>query len=308
LGKGLACGKIVLIEGREGTGKSESARAWCEANLGRARFISLKGITSKTTFFRAVCQSLGLAASFTRSSTDMQARAEDVLKTSKLMLVLDESHHLLPSGDRVYAQPDLLNWVYTACTNQGAPLALITTAMFAARVRRVEEQVIWNFRQIERRIKHYIKLPEKPTKADLEAVAKFKLPRAGQAALTLLVGYAGVSAQSLTTIADTIEDATELAKEAGRDEPVFEDIKRAIHEVRMPTDKAKAESFGENAHRKQARKKATVYIDADPLQETCNPPSKGATGSGRGQDLTVQERPVSISRSMTPVGVEETEG
>src|SRR5207253_1609305 len=58
----LAIGKMVVIEGESGIGKTTAIEAWCAVHQGRARFISLSGITHKTGFFRKLAGAIGLAA------------------------------------------------------------------------------------------------------------------------------------------------------------------------------------------------------------------------------------------------------
>ncbi len=40
----------------------------------------------------------------------MQARIEDVLKRSKLMLVMDEAHFVFNQSRRMYSRPELVDW------------------------------------------------------------------------------------------------------------------------------------------------------------------------------------------------------
>src|ERR1035437_6483043 len=95
----LASRGMVLLDDREGRGKTEAVKAWCAAHLGTARFVSLKGITSKTTAFREIARSLGIASSYPRTAPEMQTRIEDVLKRSKLLLVIDEAHFAFSQRD-----------------------------------------------------------------------------------------------------------------------------------------------------------------------------------------------------------------
>ena len=53
--------RMVLVDGLEGRGKTEAARAWCRLHMGEARFVSLKGITGKTNVFRAISKALGIS-------------------------------------------------------------------------------------------------------------------------------------------------------------------------------------------------------------------------------------------------------
>ncbi|HEV2454656.1 MAG TPA: ATP-binding protein, partial [Verrucomicrobiae bacterium] len=116
---------MVLLDGLEGRGKTEAVKAWCGLHLGEARFVSLKGITSKTTAFREIAKALGIASSYTRTATEMQARIEDVLKRSKLLLVLDEAHFLFNQSRRMYSRPELIDWIDTAIVNCGVGCALV---------------------------------------------------------------------------------------------------------------------------------------------------------------------------------------
>jgi hypothetical protein len=156
---GLSSRGMVLLDGLEGRGKTESVKAWCSLHLGQARFISLKGVTNKTTVFREIAKALGIASSYTRTATDMQARIEDVLKRSKIMLVMDEAHWLFNQARRMYARPELIDWIDTAVCNCGIPIALVTTPQFIQLMTRAADQVEWNYRQFRRRVRRWIKLP-----------------------------------------------------------------------------------------------------------------------------------------------------
>src|SRR5260370_40587437 len=51
----LAIGKMVVIEGESGSGKTTAAEARCAQHQGEARCVRLSGITHKTGFFRKLC-------------------------------------------------------------------------------------------------------------------------------------------------------------------------------------------------------------------------------------------------------------
>jgi hypothetical protein len=107
----LASRGMVVLDGLEGRGKTEAVKAWCELHLGSARFVTLKGIANKTNAFREIAKALGIGASYTRKSTEMQTRIEDVLKRSKLLLVIDEAHFLFHQSQRMYSRPELIDWI-----------------------------------------------------------------------------------------------------------------------------------------------------------------------------------------------------
>ncbi len=176
LARNLSDKRIVICEGDSGVGKTTATEAWCQAHFGEARFVSLSGVSNKTAVFRAIAKALGLASSYSRTATEMQSRVEDVLEKSQLVLVLDEAHYLLSGAERIYAVPELVNWINTACFNRRVIVALICTPQFIIRANRAEQQTSWNSDQLRRRVKRFIRLPAKPTSADLEAVARKLCP------------------------------------------------------------------------------------------------------------------------------------
>src|SRR6185437_8930958 len=153
---------MVLLDGLEGRGKTEAVKAWCALHLGEARFVTLKGINNKTTAFREIGKALGIVGAGYKS-TELQARIEDVLQRSKLMLVIDEAHFIFNQGNRVYTRPELVDWIDTAIANRKIPVALVSTPQFMICMTRAASQVDWNFRQFRRRVRRYVKLPAKNT-------------------------------------------------------------------------------------------------------------------------------------------------
>lgn len=251
LNKACRRSKIFCIEGREGVGKSEAAKTFCAMFPGTARYVDLKGMSSKKEVFRAINKALGLSATYTRKQGDLKARAEDFLKETKVLLVLDEASQLLPAGKRVYVQPEMLNWLYTL-TNSGSSLALITTSQFWERVRGMEKQIAWNFGQVERRV-IFCKLPEQPTRADLDGIARMLLEGSTAATIKLLVGFAGTVRHSLTAMADVVADARDHARERGREIIAIADLEQAIQDL-TPTYEARSEAFHmESSTRRRAR-------------------------------------------------------
>src|SRR6266478_7327595 len=166
----LAIGKMVVIEGESGSGKTTAAEAWCRQRQGHARFVSLSGITHKTGFFRQLATAIGLAAS-KRKGSDIQVKVEEFFRKTRLMLVVDEAHYLWPRLQQRESSPVLVDWVNTALVNHNVPVALICTDQFAKLKKRVEERTGWTSEQLEHRVKRYKKLTALPTKQDLEAVA-----------------------------------------------------------------------------------------------------------------------------------------
>ena len=267
----LKASRMVVIEGWEGRGKSEAVKAWCRWNQGSARFVNLSGVTSKTAFFRAIAKALGIASSYSRTATEMQARIEDVLQRSKIMMVIDEAHFAFPQSQRIYSRPEIIDWIDTALCNQDVPVALITTPQFINCVKRAETQVGWNWRQFRRRVKRWVQLPQWNTEADLEAVARKVLPGISRSGIKLAVGYARLSlhgspSRDISGLGDVATEARILAEADGRDSVTFEDVERAINDHLMPSDTTFAERMAAPIKGKGKRR---LVDSAAPEAEIC---------------------------------------
>jgi hypothetical protein len=244
LDRTLKHGKMAVLEGEPGIGKTKAAAAWCEAHAGQARFVSLKGAVNKTTIFRSIGRALGVATGLNRKAAEMQGRIEDMLERSRIMLVIDESHFLFGQAyERVRSRPEMLDWVDTALCNQGVPVALIATPQFTRRLHETERQTLWQSGQFRRRIKDYRRLPAKVAQSDVESVARKMFPDCERAGIKLAMGHAMLSPYPLSWLGDLAQDAREIAETHGRHSPNFSDLDRAIKEIRTPSDLAQATAF-----------------------------------------------------------------
>jgi hypothetical protein len=259
----LAIGKMVVIEGESGSGKTTAAEAWCAQHQGQVRFISLSGISHKTGFFRKLATAIGLSSS-NRKPTDIQVKVEEFFRKTGLMLVIDEAHYLFPQHQRSNSNPELVDWVNTALVNHHVPVALICTDQFAKLKARVEKRTGWTSEQLEHRVSRYKKLPTTPTKEDLEAVAAKLLrmrlnPRqqqwetAGPAPprdfVKMIVGYALTCKMRLPAVSDTIQEARYQARKNGRSVIAAIDIRSALLDHRIPSDEALQQAFDAGAKR-----------------------------------------------------------
>ncbi len=263
----LALRRMVVLDGREGIGKTEAVKAWADAHLGEARFVSLSGVSNKSSVFRAISETLGLGASRERKAVDMQSRIENVLARSGLMLLLDESHFLFNQTPRVTTVPELIDWVDTALRNHGVPAALICTPQFSRHLGRAEQQVGWNAGQFKRRLLRYQVLPDSISVNDLMKVARCVVPGLSEAGLKILVGYSADNKQSLSAMTHAVDEARWIAMQDGRDAITAQDVRRAVLDYRIPSDKAIASAMASPAPAgRKSRKPAPVPV-ADGLQE-----------------------------------------
>ncbi len=253
----LEIGKMVVIEGESGSGKTTAVEAWCAIHQGEVRFVSLSGITHKTGFFQKLATAIGLAAS-KRKATDMQVKVEEFFRKTRLMLVIDEAHYLWPQHERSHSNPELVDWVNTALVNRKVPVALICTDQFAKLKARVEKRTGWTSEQLEHRVKRYKKLSSTPTKADLQAVTAKLLamrwnsdeqkwsgvgPKPHPDFIKMVVGYALTCKMRLPAIANTIEEVRYQARKHGRSQILGTDIRAALLDYQILSDQALQQAF-----------------------------------------------------------------
>lgn len=253
----LAIGKMVVVEGESGSGKTTAVESWCAQHQGVVRFASLSGITHKTGFFQKLATAIGLAAS-KRKATDMQVKVEEFFRRTRLMLVIDEAHYLFPQHERSHSNPELVDWVNTALVNHRVPVALICTDQFTKLKARVEKRTGWTSEQFEHRVKRYKKLSRTPTKADLEAVAAKLLalkwnspeqqwnvpgPAPHRDFVKIVVGYALTCKMRLPAVDAMVEEARYQARKAERSHIVAMDIRTALLDYQIPSDEAMQQAF-----------------------------------------------------------------
>lgn len=290
----VATGRSALVEGNSGFGKTTALKAWCEMHSGQSRYVQLSGITSRTVFFRKLAKALGVASGGGMSSGKVQARVEDFLQRSKLMLVIDEGQYLWPQGKRVESHPELINWLNTACYNEGVPFLISATKQFTLRRQVIERQTDWSSEQSRRRIRKVFPLPESPTTEDLRAVARKLLCGLGETAVEFVVGYAMASRGYFQTITDAIEDAQLIASRAGRDRITAKDLQSAVKEWRAPSDAALTRVFDSKLERTRRPVQISEPCDFEasespinvPLNRLSAPLQPAFTGNAAGQRQT----------------------
>jgi ABC-type dipeptide/oligopeptide/nickel transport system ATPase component len=279
----LDIGKMVVIEGDSGSGKTTAAEAWCAAHQGQARFVSLSGITHKTGFFQKLATAIGLAAS-KRKATDMQVKVEEFFRRTGLMLIIDEAHYLWPQHQRSHSNPELVDWVNTALVNQNVPVALICTDQFAKLKARAEKRTGWTSEQLEHRVKRYKKLSNTPTKQDLEAIAAKLLAMRWNTAqerwemggsvpqrdfIKMIVGYALTCKMPIAAVSDTIMEARYQARKNNRGYIASVDLRSALLNYRIPSDAALQRAFQPVEKRRMLAIKTVSDSLASALQRRC---------------------------------------
>lgn len=63
----LAVRGLVVIDGVARTGKTFAVKAWCDAHPGQARYVQVPSSNDDMSFYRALCEALGLGANLAYS-------------------------------------------------------------------------------------------------------------------------------------------------------------------------------------------------------------------------------------------------
>ncbi len=275
---------MVVLEGLEGRGKTEAVQAWCKCHFGEARFISLVGTNTKTSHFTEIAKALGVGHSNAHKVSQMQAGVQTVLRTSGLMLVIDEAHYFFNQAPRMKTRPEMLDWIDTALCNPPSPLALITTPQFLLFMERAAGQVGWNYRQFKRRCKRYCRLAANNTPEDIEAVTRHLLPGAKSAIIKQVSGYAALSKRDLSAVSDIVREAKLLAEEEGAAEITFEHIARAtglLFESDKPWAEMERRLQNQKLGRKALRHLPDIGAEAAPEGAQDPPETRGRNISPR---------------------------
>jgi hypothetical protein len=195
---------FVLIEGREGIGKSEAARNWCDRHPGQAIYVRLESGADETTLYRSIARVVGTACSYAKKAIEMRARIQDALQPGQLLLVLDEAHFLWPPRrarvDR--SPPKRVDWLRTALIDYGVPVALISTPQYFENSCERFEQGGWNANQIRRRLARtkLLPIPEVIPQGDVVAVACRYFPSMSKQIVRKIAAVARGTPGFLTTI------------------------------------------------------------------------------------------------------------
>jgi hypothetical protein len=240
--------QLTLMEGNARTGKSFSARTWCEQHPGQARFVEVPPSNDEAGFFRALARGLGLGSLLNYKAAQIRERVESVLLAGDLLLVLDEAQRLWPQSNYRQAFPRRIVWVM-AMKNAGVPIALISTPQFIE-VQKAVEKTGWNAAQLTGRVGHYETLPPMLSREDLRAVAESLLPGAAAEDLKRMAVYACVSARGLAALEAIAKRAEWRAERSGRKIPTAEDIKVAMTESVIPSDTKLKLALGERGNGK----------------------------------------------------------
>ena len=227
---------MVLVEGDSRLGKSKATRTWCEMHPGLARYVEIPASNDDRTFYATVAESLGVAKGSSYNGQQINLRVMEVLKNSRLMLVLDEAQFLWPQYNRPHGTPARIQWVKTLF-DAGVPMGLVAMPEFSRWQQLLVEKTNWSDAQFRGRLSRYVRLPLL-TEEDLALIARQLMPAGNAACIKLLVGYAISSKCNASAVTETLKSARYRARNDGRPEADVNDIRKAIQDDQLPTERA----------------------------------------------------------------------
>lgn len=229
-------GRMVLIEGKAGVGKSATVKSWCQQKSGLVRYVEVPSSNDDRSFYAVIGEALGVARGTAYNGQQIKLRVEEVLKTSGLMLVLDECQFLWPQFTRPRGTPIRLQWLKTMW-DAGVKIALVAHSDFSKWQDLYVKKTCWSDEQFERRLNRKIRLPEIHPTEDLIKIAEALHPDGTLAQWKLLAGYARTATKKqASAILEALESAVDRAQQAGRTSASFEDIDAAISMDHMASE------------------------------------------------------------------------
>ncbi|HEY3863777.1 MAG TPA: hypothetical protein VGO59_18020 [Verrucomicrobiae bacterium] len=232
---------MVKIIGDSRFGKTESVKAWCAMNQGKARMVKTPPTCCERSFLDAIADALGLARGLEVTTAKLRASIEYVLRHCGLLFVFDESAWLIPSRYTNKTTPVRLNYIRSQILDNGCPVALIETPQYTAGAAvRFEKTTGFNMTQWNGRIMRKVTLPVDLPEEDLFAVAGIHFPGFPRSCVKRIVSTALTSGDFLFAVEKIAKNARAVAREDGRSEVLESDILSGIRLAGFPVPRVDA--------------------------------------------------------------------
>ncbi len=245
-----------FIEGIEGRGKSEGAKAWFNAHRGESRYASLSGLCNQRSFFSALAHPHGMASLESKAPNQICYRLRDMIVNSGLVLIIDEAHFAVGEPSK-RSRPKLIDWINTDLCNAGVAVCLIATPQLGRRLAEFENIAAYNARQFRRRFAgRWQPTPLNTADEDLMELGRRFLPNVGEKGIKMALEYARAfgmdfagrkdeekPSRDTSGLFDLVRSAQSRARKAGRETPNFKDLREAYELDRLPCENAMANSF-----------------------------------------------------------------
>lgn len=223
----MRSGRMVLIEGNPGLGKSVTSKTWCETHGGLARLVHVPAGNDDRSFYAALAEALGVASGLNRTGQEIKVRVEEALHASGLMIVFDEASRLWPQYSRPKGQPYRMLWLMTMYES-GTRFAL-TGFLFSKWRKLYVEKTDWPDEQFERRLNRSVQLPPMHSESDLYKIAAAIFPEGDRAAQKLLVSIPRLSPKKgASAMIEAVATARDMCEQEGLPEITFAVLERSI--------------------------------------------------------------------------------
>jgi hypothetical protein len=220
--------RMVLIEGVAGIGRTATTQAWCDAHAGMVRYVEVPSSSDDRSFFASIARELGVARGVSFKGQEIKVRIEEMLSSSELMIVFDESQYLWTQAMHPRKTPDRLLWLKTTF-DSGTPIALVAHTDFSKWQDHYVKRTLWTDEQFERRLNRRVTLPTEHSKEDMLKIARVHFPAGNSKSWKQLASYAlGTKKKQASGIVEALESARYRAGLADRTEPAFADIEAAL--------------------------------------------------------------------------------
>lgn len=267
--------RMVLIEGVAGIGRTETLRAWCDAQAGLVRYVEVPSSADDRSFYVSIARELGVARGMSFSGQQIKLRVEETLRASGLMLALDESQYLWGNALRPRKTPDRILWIKTTF-DAGTPIALVAHTDFTKWQEHFVQRTLWTDEQFERRINRRLLVPAAHSVEDLLKIAQAHLPTGDQRCWKLLAAYALAAPKKRASgIVEALESARYRAQRQGRLEASFRDIEAALREehaflqpVVAAAEQQPCKRTAESFQRPRAQRSASAPVNRLPKSKT----------------------------------------
>jgi hypothetical protein len=230
LGRARSTRRGVLISGNSRFGKTESVRAFCEGNPGRARLVETPPSNSESDLLRAVAIALGMEIGPKQRGYQLRDEINYLVEQAGLMLVFDEAQGIFPCSFTRNTSPTRLNWIRRNVLDRAVPAAFICTPQSYEGARKKFLRVT-NFaiQQWDERLLRTVHLPEQVESQDLLAIARIRFPALHADELQYLVTAVQLTERNYVSDISRVADLARFnAEDAGRQNPNLSDIKAAI--------------------------------------------------------------------------------
>jgi hypothetical protein len=230
---------MILLHNDSGNGKSDSAKAYCQTQPGRARYCIVPSSNTEVDFWRALAGAVGTADGMSYKCEQIRTRVKETLLSAGLVLVLDNAQNLFPVSDYRYALPGRLNQIIELA-EQGVSFVLIANSKLFDTLGFVEARTGWSRSQFVNQLTRVVELPAGLDRDDVEAVAAQLLPDGDRAAQRKLADSMIVAPGYLHAGKRTAAAARRIAAAKHRDRVTLADLSEAVETDVVPSCKALA--------------------------------------------------------------------